>query len=79
MRTKCRCNFPTPKSFSTSFALKSKAYCKKNIAITRSFDTNYTKLEQIKERVSTFAVTVKTAEEIEREASNYLLRNKRKW
>src|ERR1019366_2678557 len=30
---------------------------KKNIATTRSFETNYTKLEQIKERVSTFAVT----------------------
>lgn len=30
---------------------------KKAIAVTRSFDTNYTKWEQIKERVSTFAVT----------------------
>ena len=30
---------------------------KKNIACTRSFETNYTKLEQVKERVSTFAVT----------------------
>ena len=30
---------------------------KKNIATTRSFETNYTKLEQISERVSTFAVT----------------------
>jgi DNA polymerase V len=30
---------------------------KKNIATTRSFETNYTKLEQIQERISTFAVS----------------------
>jgi len=30
---------------------------KKNIATTRSFETNYTELEQLKERVSTFAVS----------------------
>lgn len=33
---------------------------KKNIATTRSFDTNYTDYELIKERVSTFAVTCAT-------------------
>ncbi len=30
---------------------------KKNIAVTRSFETNYTELEELSERVSTFAVT----------------------
>lgn len=30
---------------------------KKNIATTRTFETNYTSIEQIKERISTFAVT----------------------
>ncbi len=30
---------------------------KKNIATTRSFETNYTKLEQLQERISTFAVS----------------------
>jgi DNA polymerase V len=40
---------------------------KKNIATTRSFDTNYTKYEDIKERVSTFAVTC--AEKLRRQKS----------
>lgn len=33
------------------------AQAKKNIATTRSFETNYTEFEQLRERISTFAVT----------------------
>ncbi len=41
---------------------------KKAIAVTRSFDTNYTELEQIRERVSTFAFTC--AEKLRSQGSN---------
>lgn len=40
---------------------------KKNIATTRSFDVNYTEFEQLRERVSTFAVTC--AEKLRRQKS----------
>ncbi|MEX0812095.1 MAG: Y-family DNA polymerase [Chitinophagales bacterium] len=40
---------------------------KKSIATTRTFESNYTSLEQLKERVSTFAVTC--AEKLRKEAS----------
>lgn len=40
---------------------------KKNIATTRSFDKNYTELEQLRERVTTFAVTC--AEKLRRQKS----------
>src|SRR5690606_11630113 len=33
------------------------AQAKKNIATTRSFDANYTTIEQLRERVATFAVS----------------------
>ena len=41
---------------------------KKNIATTRSFDKNYTEFEQIRERVSTFAVSC--SEKLRRQKSN---------
>jgi DNA polymerase V len=41
---------------------------KKGISVTRSFETNYTEFDQIKERVSTFAVTC--AEKLRSQGSN---------
>lgn len=46
---------------------------KKNIATTRSFDTNYTDYELIKERVSTFAVTCATKLRKQKSCCNALM------
>jgi len=46
---------------------------KKNIACTRSFETNYTKLEQISERVSTFAVTCAEKLRSQKSCSNSIM------
>lgn len=50
-----------------------KVQLKKNIATTRSFETNYTEFEQLKERVSTFAVSCAEKLRIQNSCCNSLM------